>query len=151
MNASSEISPLKYPAVWPPPLEPPTPCRFFHRIPIVGWLALYVTWLRHNRKHQRTVLDPIADEIVRQLNLRPTSGGWPVDAEQRKIVKIISEAVCLEKGTGLAPALHPEDSCQLFFWGTFDDITPLIISVELSKQFGFDLPREILIRSWDEN
>ena len=151
MNASSAISPLEYPATWPPPLMPPTPSHLFHRIPIVGWLAWYLTWLRHAGKHQRTMLDPIAEEIIRQLNLRPTTGGWPISTEQRQIVKIISDAVCLEKGMDFPPALHPEDPCQLLFWGPFDDITPGIIRAELSKQFRFHLPSEFIIRSWDEN
>lgn len=151
MNASCAILPLECPATWPPPLMPPTPSHRFHRVPILGWLAAYMTWLRHTEKHQRTMLSPISEEIVRQLNLRPITSGWPVSTEQRQIVKIISDAVCLEKETDFPPALHPEDPCQLLFWGPFDDITPEIIRAELSKQFGFDWPGEFMIRAWHEH
>ena len=151
MSPSSSISPLQYPKIWPPSPESAVPTHFFHRIPIVGWFAYYVTWLRHCGKHRRTMLDPIAEEIVRQLDVRPTIGDWPVSTEQRQIAKIISKTVCLEKGTDFPPALHPEDPCQLLFWGPFDDTTPLTIRIKFDEQFGTNLPGEVLERAWSEN
>ena len=96
-------------------------------------------WLRYTSRHQKEVLDPIAEEIVAQLESRPLDGPWPVTSVQKSLAAIISDAVALEKGLPHSPALHPDDPFPLLFWGPFDDISPLIVRVESRGKLNLEI------------
>ena len=102
------------------------------------------------KQHQREILDPIANQIILQLNVRPPVGRWPDTSEKRQIAKIISQAICAKKGLTHPRALHPEDPFPFLFWGTDDDLTPALVRIELGKQFHFDLPSDVILRAWNE-
>jgi hypothetical protein len=141
---------LQYPAIWPPPELPPYKPNGWSRFQVLGLPFRYLTWLRHVRQHERDVLDPIADEIVSQLERRPVQGPWPRHEEERKIAQIISDAVGLEKGLPHSPALHPDDPFPLLFWGPFDDVTPLIVRMDSRDKLKREIPGHLIIDAWND-
>ncbi|QDT29019.1 hypothetical protein [Gimesia panareensis] len=156
-----QYEPLKYPLVWPPPGYPaPSPESReakFRRIPLLGWFPSWI--LRHIRwrKHYYEILEPIAEEIVEQLEARPQIADWSsissgfATSRHQKIAEIISDAICLEKGLENPPPLHPEDPSSLLFWGPFDDLTPLIVGMEIHKEFNCHVPRDVLLLAWQQD
>ena len=127
--ANPIYKPLNYPKVWPPPdLPPASPESFEYKmkhIPILGWVVAYIIWLFRWRRFKQEVLNPIEDEIVVQLDARGT----------------------IES----PPPLYPEDPFGPLFWGPFDDLTPLIVDLEIQKEFGFRIPNDGLIaQAWKE-
>ena len=96
------------------------------------------------------MLDPIAEEIITQLELRPTDGPWPIDSEQKALATIVSEAVALEKGLAHSPALHPDDPFPVLFWGPFDDITPAIVRMESRDKMNCEIPGDFIIDAWNQ-
>tara|TARA_R100000789_G_scaffold84186_2_gene79810 strand:+ start:2717 stop:3292 length:576 start_codon:yes stop_codon:yes gene_type:complete len=146
----TDFAPMQYPIPWPPPDLPSFPPHPLSRIPVLGWPFRYFRWLRYSSQHQRVVLDPIAENIVAQLEKRPTDSPWPICADQKVLAKIISDAVAFEKGLPVSPALHQDDPFPLLFWGPFDDITPLIVRVECRKKLNREIPSRLLIDAWNE-
>ena len=147
---NSEFRAIQYPIQWPPPELPPFPPHPLARIPVVGWPFRYFRWLRYSSRHIREVLDPIAEEIIAQLEMRPAHGPWPCEPTQKAIAAIISDAVGLEKGLTQSPALHPDDPFSVLFWGPFDDLTPLHVRVECNDKLQLKLPPNMLIDAWNQ-
>ncbi|WP_145230745.1 hypothetical protein [Gimesia algae] len=58
---------------------------------------------------------------------------WFNTPEKQQIALIISEAIGLEKPLEAPPPLHPQDPFGPLFWGPFDDLTPLIVRLEIQK------------------
>ena len=146
----STLLPLQYPDVWPPPELPPYPPLRFHRFPIIGSIVEHFRWLRRIREHIRTILNPIADRIFEQLEIREIDGVWPESSSQRQIAKIIADVVCLEKGLEKPPSLHPDDPYPLLFWGPSEDLTPMFVRMDLRNTLGIRLPDDLLIQAWND-
>jgi len=66
------------------------------------------------------------------------------------LAKIVSDAIATEKGLKRSPALHPEDPVPLLFWGPFDDLTPLIVRIEMRKKLKREIPGELILTAWNE-
>ena len=96
------------------------------------------------------MLDPIAEEIIAQLEMRPIDGPWPTTPEQKALATIISDAVALEKGLPNSPALHPDDPFPLLFWGPFDDLTPLIVRTESRAKLNREIPERFILDGWNK-
>ncbi|QDT96244.1 hypothetical protein [Gimesia aquarii] len=159
--ANPIYKPLNYPKVWPPSdLPPASPESFEYKmkhIPILGWVVAYIIWLFRWRRFRQEVLNPIEDEIVVQLDARGTIENWYKTQKwlnnptKQKIGLIISEAIGLEKPVESPPPLYPEDPFGPLFWGPFDDLTPLIVDLEIQKEFGCRIPNDGLIaQAWNE-
>ena len=146
----AELFPLQYPDVWPPPDLAPCPPHRFQRVPIVRWVVGCFIRLRRWSQHLEMVLEPIADQIKEQLEARPVVGFWPESTSQQQIAEIISEAVCLEKGLKKPPVRHPKDPFPLLFWGPYDDLTPLIVNMELNDKLGLKIPMDFFLVAWKE-
>jgi hypothetical protein len=119
-------------------------------LPVVGRILQYFTWLRYSRQHQTEVLDPIAEQIINQLESRPALSEWPVSPHDRQVAMIISDAITQEKGLTKSPALHPDDPFPLLFWGPFDDLTPLIVRANCRDQLKLTLPTDIFTDAWQQ-
>lgn len=146
----AEFPAIQYPTTWPPPEQPACPAHPASRIPLIGALFQYCRWLRCSRQHLRAVLDPIADEIISQLDARPTEGDWPAAPEQRALAQMISEAVSLEKGLTNPPALHPDDPFPLLFWGPFDDLTPMIVCHDSREKLNREILKSVVMDAWNQ-
>lgn len=148
-----EYNPLRFPKPWPPPAFPDRSGEKIglERVPVFGWFVRYWQRFRQSQLHMKNVLDPIADQIVQQLESRPSICEWPGTEIERQIVLKISETICLEKGLDFPPALHPDDPLILLFWGPFDDISFLVVKCDLEKQLSIQIPVDTLLRFADEN
>jgi len=157
----SKYQPVRYPKVWPPPEVPPAALESFEskikHVPIAGWIVAYFLAQFRWSRHRSEVLSSIEQEIVEQLEARETSINWIKGQEwlntpqKQKIALIISEAIGLEKPIESPPQLHPEDPFGPLFWGPFDDLTPMIVRIEIKKEFGYRLPSDGLMdKFWDE-
>lgn len=95
---------------------------------------MIIAAIREERYYRYTLI-PMAKEILDQLAARQGKQRWPESAQQCKIVKIASRALGSEKELE-PPLLHPEDSCNLLFWGLFDDLSPLVFRSKIEQEFG---------------
>jgi hypothetical protein len=125
--------PLSFPTPWPPP-----PCErhFLRRIPILGWLigGLWEGLTGYRDPCHRA----IELHITEQLEARPEQNvNWPTDSNQRRVVEILANIVCIEKCLSAnCVALHPDDPVVLLMWGPFDDLTPIEFRFRLGDAFG---------------
>ena len=139
MTSQSETSAfacLKYPTPWPPPRIPPKR-SCFDRVPVLGsFLGDLHRFL--TEKVPNDELYAIERQITDQLACRPKRNtDWPGDVLRRRIVDALGKAIQQEKGYALEHVtLHPRDPVVLLMWGSHDDLTPLVLLVELESEFG---------------
>lgn len=145
-----EFPAIRYPTPWPPPDPPEFPSHPWSRLPLIGRVFHYFRWIRYSGQHQKAVVEPIADEIISQLETRPAEGPWPTAPKQRAFAQIVSDAVRQEKGLTNPPALHPDDPFPLLFWGPFDDITPLIVKMESRNKLKFEIADNLFVDAWNQ-
>lgn len=135
--------PLDYPPVWPPPELPPLQNDFWAmRVPVLGRLvALWMYCFRIEDQIEQ-VWGPIEDNIVKQLESRPSLIERDQPSRQEQIVSILAAAVCFEKGIDPVRQLHPDDPVILLVWGSYDDLTILIFRMNLLEAMGIEFMEE---------
>jgi len=157
----SVYPPLNYPQNWPPVVSPPPPPGGWEtslkRIPVAGWITASLISRFRKGQHEQEVLSFIEKEIVDQLEARGKVNNWFLKYDwfdspvKQQIAVIVSEAIGLEKPVEFPPPLHPEDPFGLLFWGPFDDLTPLIVGLDIQKKWKCYIPRETISLAFDDN
>ena len=131
---------LRPPSPWPPPECPQremlrTPLERAHLIDrLVGWR----TERRARSRFVADVLLPIEQQIVDQLIARQRHSFWPDSTTRQRIADLLGAAVAKERG--ISPfSVHPDDPIELLFWGSFDDLSPLVFALDLKRELGIEL------------
>ena len=115
--------PLHFPSPWPPPESP-----------------------------DNNLLASIEKQIVDQLTARSclnNLNNWP-DSRRRQIAQLISDAIKAEKDLSNVQ-IHPNDPIELLFWGANDDMSALVFSLVLQKQYGIKLTSQDFHMLWRQH
>ena len=102
-------------------------------------------------KHRVQSLRPLEEEIIRQLQSRPSFQWYPPGSVGAEIITAIAEAIADEKRIEL-PSIHPDNPTERLLWGAYDDLTPLVFRLKIQKRFTVQFPNDgWLWQSWNEH